>query len=337
LGRLNSTIVNGSLNVNGNSYLKRLILKPSENNYQEGIRISKSSSGGWTDILMGLTPTADIQGIETQAWGIYTDPNNVWGVAQGSSDFPAVGLSITNGNTDIRFKNKSLWRDGIAGGTLSSRLFTAAIVGGADVSYSPAYAAGGLEIRSDSASAAFISFHRAGAYALNFGLNKSNALAVGGWSMGAVMKKVWIEGDLITNAVWNDYAELFKKHKPDVTYEPNHIIELEPDTNTYCYSSSANSKKIVGVVSDNYGFLLGGDKDVSNEDNLKNYIPIGLAGRLKVYITGKIEIGDLITSSDIEGVGMKSIENIPGTIVGKSLQNKTTDEIELIEILIMNR
>ena len=45
---------------------------------------------------------------------------------------------------------------------------------------------GGPQIMGDTGRAAMMSFHRAGAYAINFGLDTDNVLRVGGWSMGAV-------------------------------------------------------------------------------------------------------------------------------------------------------
>lgn len=43
-----------------------------------------------------------------------------------------------------------------------------------------------VSIRSNGTAAAVMSFHRPGAYAVNFGLDTDNVLKVGGWSMGAV-------------------------------------------------------------------------------------------------------------------------------------------------------
>lgn len=45
------------------------------------------------------------------------------------------------------------------------------------------------------AGAAFMSFHRPGAHAANFGIDTDNVWKVGGWSMGAVAYKLWHEGN----------------------------------------------------------------------------------------------------------------------------------------------
>lgn len=54
---------------------------------------------------------------------------------------------------------------------------------------------GAFEARSlgtgGTAGAAFLAFHRPGAYAVYFGLDTDNQLKIGGWSMGAAAHKVW--------------------------------------------------------------------------------------------------------------------------------------------------
>lgn len=58
---------------------------------------------------------------------------------------------------------------------------------------------GAFEARSlgtgGTAGAAFLAFHRPGAYAVYFGLDTDNQLKIGGWSMGAVAHKVWHGGN----------------------------------------------------------------------------------------------------------------------------------------------
>jgi hypothetical protein len=50
----------------------------------------------------------------------------------------------------------------------------------------------GLEVQAaDNSSAAYISFHRPGAYGLHMGLDIDNTFAVGGWSFGNASYKIW--------------------------------------------------------------------------------------------------------------------------------------------------
>lgn len=57
-----------------------------------------------------------------------------------------------------------------------------------------------LSVRSNGAAAAVMSFHRPGAYAVNFGLDTDNVLKVGGWSMGGSAYPILHSGN------YNSYA-----------------------------------------------------------------------------------------------------------------------------------
>jgi hypothetical protein len=135
----------------------------------------------------------------------------------------------------------------------------------------------------------------------------------------------------VYGAVWNDYAEYFEKGE-EVDF--GDIVRLDPETGNYVKSTIEYDKLVVGVCSDSYGHLLGGKGDEHDEEN---FIPVGMAGRVGVKVIGKVEPGDFIVSSPIPGVGMKGELNIPGTVVGKVLETKTTDEIKRVKVLIMNQ
>jgi len=136
----------------------------------------------------------------------------------------------------------------------------------------------------------------------------------------------------VYNAVYNDYAELFEKN-PNEQFEAGDVIVKDLESDKYTKSTKAYDKTVVGVLSNEFGHLLGGN---GNEDDELNFIPIGMAGRVHVKVVGKVQIGDLLVSSDIPGVAMKSDQFIPGTIIGKCLESKNTDDIGMVRMLIMN-
>ena len=121
---------------------------------------------------------------------------------------------------------------------------------------------------------------------------------------GTINGDLTVHGNLtaekVFNAVWNDYAEFFPKGQEA---EPGDIIalDLESDNEQYI-KATKNNKAIVGVYSNEYGHILGGD-NCSIEENMKNYIPVGLAGRVWVKVQGNPRKGDYIGASDIPGVG----------------------------------
>lgn len=133
----------------------------------------------------------------------------------------------------------------------------------------------------------------------------------------------------VINAVWNDYAEFFKS---EGTWEYGDIIELNPETGNYRRAISEDSVLVVGVASDSYGSIVGGEFNTI-EENLENYIPIGLMGRVNVKIKGQIKVGDLISMSNEPGIGKKSDGKI-GTVVGKALASSSA-EYNTIPMLIV--
>jgi hypothetical protein len=134
----------------------------------------------------------------------------------------------------------------------------------------------------------------------------------------------------VYNAVFNDYAEYFEK-KGEL--EPGDVVMLDTSENkeVYIKTDQAYSPLVVGVVSDSYGMCLGGNGDEFDEEN---FSPIGLSGRVSVKCIGKIKKGDLLVSSAIPGVAMTMKEMIPGSIIGKALEDKNSETIERVRMLI---
>ncbi len=82
-----------------------------------------------------------------------------------------------------------------------------------------------------------------------------------------------------------------------------------------------NSKKTLGVITTNPGFVLGGKSDnILNDSQELILSAVALAGRVPVKIvvnTGTIQIGDEIAASDVPGFAFKSIN--PGRVIGTAL------------------
>lgn len=136
----------------------------------------------------------------------------------------------------------------------------------------------------------------------------------------------------VFNAVYNDYAEYFKRKDVKEDLEPGDVIICDTK-DKYTKSEKAYNNLVVGVYSDSYGHCIGGE---GLETDDEKYIPIGLSGRVSVKVIGKINKGDLLVSSDIAGVAMKSEKYIPGTVIGKALENYDSENIGKIKMLIMN-
>ena len=148
----------------------------------------------------------------------------------------------------------------------------------------------------------------------------------------------------IYNAVWNDYAEFFERGEET---EVGDIIALDENSDEERYvKATSESKVIVGVHSDTFAHLIGGENAPDGEDfyehNIKKFIPVGLAGRVKVKVIGPVKKGELITISPFNaGVGV-SINNhcdkygyCVGRTIGQALENKDTDDIGFVKIIII--
>lgn len=131
-----------------------------------------------------------------------------------------------------------------------------------------------------------------------------------------------ITANKVYNAVWNDYAEYFPKGEET---EPGDIIALDNNSDKEQYiKADCNSRRVIGVHSDSYGHILGGDKveDYNKffEENDKKYIPVGLNGRVYVKVKGPVKIGDYIVPSEEKGIGRalkdgEKSKNIIGYVV----------------------
>ena len=144
-----------------------------------------------------------------------------------------------------------------------------------------------------------------------------------------------ITGAKVYGAVWNDYAEWFEKKNSADEFEPGDILAW--NDNGVVKANQFNAGSVVGVYSNSYGHILGGEDLENMEDNHAKFVPVGLVGRLDVKVTGRVSCGDLITVSNIDGIGkaVSRAESVPGTIIGKALENKETNEVGKIKIMIM--
>lgn len=143
----------------------------------------------------------------------------------------------------------------------------------------------------------------------------------------------------VYNAVWNDYAEFFERGSKT---EPGDIVMLDINTDKEQYVLAERGHgPMVGVHSDTYAQLIGGEKvpEGDNTDhavyNMPRFIPVGLAGRVNVKVTGEVRKGQRICLSEIPGVGRAVVNGFDDNyLVGIALENHTGSEIDRIKMLI---
>ena len=142
----------------------------------------------------------------------------------------------------------------------------------------------------------------------------------------------------VVNSVYNDYAELFPKGEET---EPGDLIVLDLYSKEEKYvKSNKNNTRVIGVHSDEYAHLIGGD-NVSLEENLKNYIPVSLAGRVKVKFIGISKRNEYVVA-DTHNPGVARLYykdlNKPEDIIGILVEedsNTNPNEIRRLKIKLI--
>lgn len=139
------------------------------------------------------------------------------------------------------------------------------------------------------------------------------------------------------NAVYNDYAEFFPRGEDT---EPGDIIALDNSVDQEQYvKATINSCRVVGIHSNEYAFLIGGENPPEGQDfysyNISKYIPIGLAGRCRVKVLGPIHKGQDIIPTSIPGIGRafnreKDNPSLLYLSVGFAVENSTDESIKLV-------
>lgn len=144
-----------------------------------------------------------------------------------------------------------------------------------------------------------------------------------------------IENGVVRNAIYNnDYAEFFPRGEET---EPGDIVALDENSQVERYVKATDkSKLVVGVHSNTYGYILGGEETL--EESEKTHIPVGLSGRVYVKFKGNSNLGEAVVPSDTPGVGrlyddlLDSSKKIVGYIVEDT--NPSAKEERLVKILI---
>jgi len=153
---------------------------------------------------------------------------------------------------------------------------------------------------------------------------------------GSITASGTITGSKVYNAVWNDYAELRKKDDPHEFIDAGMIVAKVPGKLTYSVAKK-DSKIIAGVCSNTYGVLLGGDKDKSEEENLKKYVPVAIAGLVRVKVAdNSIKEGDYIKVADYGFATRASIIDRVfkrNTIIGRSLEDSEGKTKVLMQVI----
>ena len=167
--------------------------------------------------------------------GYYTDPN---GTSNLSSIVVNGGSSYVNGVMRFRSNN---------GGYIAS-LYEAP-----------------LSVFSDSNNAAYISFHKGGNYAVNFGLDADNVMRIGGWSAASNRWQLDMSGNMTVEGNVTAYSDI--RVKENIRIIDNAVEKVKGIRGVYFTRNDQEDKVKVhtGVIAQEVELVL---PEVVSEDNL---------------------------------------------------------------------
>lgn len=109
--------------------------------------------------------------------------------------------------------------------------------------------------------------------------------------------------------------------KPE-EFEDGDVIAYDQVNKCYVKANGLNVNSVAGVVCN--------DSSISMNCYLTKTIPIALLGIVDVKVKGAVKAGDFLTVSAVEGVACSTELITFGTIIGKALENYSSDEYNSI-------
>lgn len=179
---------------------------------------------------------------------------------------------------------------------------------------------------------------------INDAQNGNVGIAAGGGNVGigtntpGAPYKLDVVGDIRVsgniNAKYQDVAEWVPSSE---ILAAGTVVVLDPTkSNQVTSSSTAYDTRVAGVISAQPGITLG--------EKSEEKVLVATTGRVRVMVDATktpINIGDLLVTSDVPGVAMKSIPvefagrqmHMPGTIIGKALEPLAKGKGEIMVLL----
>lgn len=170
---------------------------------------------------------------------------------------------------------------------------------------------------------------------LEFGSSTNYVDQSGNAHFNSVIATNDITGRKVYQAVYNDYAEFFPR---GASTEPGDIIALDPYSSREQYVKAKAGDRVVGVHTDEFAHLIGGDPAAEGEDffsaNLPKYIPVGLCGRCRVKALGAVHRGDyIVPSASYPGVGI-AVQSVavPPDAIGFAVEDSDNPGIHRVRV-----
>lgn len=125
------------------------------------------------------------------------------------------------------------------------------------------------------------------------------------------------------------YADLAERYAADHPLEAGDVVMLGGEKEI-TKTSQANDDRVFGVISKNPAYMMNSG---AGDDASHPYV--ALTGRTPCKVIGQVSKGDRLVSSSVVGVAERADGHLnPLAIIGRALVDKTSEDIELIEIVV---
>jgi len=130
---------------------------------------------------------------------------------------------------------------------------------------------------------------------------------------------------LSTTASQAQYADLAEMYSSDQAYEPGTVVVLGGESEV-THSTMSHDTAVAGVVSTEPAYLMNSDADG---------VAVALQGRVPCKVLGPVRKGDLLVSSQHDGVAQRMNDGLykPGCVLGKALEDFNGEE-GVIEVVV---
>jgi hypothetical protein len=159
----------------------------------------------------------------------------------------------------------------------------------------------------------------------NININ-GNINNTGGNGTGNIGSSTTYFNTVFAKATSAQYADLAELYVSDIDYSPGTVVVFGGQKEI-TQSTAYAQMSIAGVVSTNPAFVMNSES---------TGLPVALQGRVPCRVTGTIRKGDLVTSSEIPGIATRldPADWLPGSVVGKALEDYDSIEVGTIEVVV---
>jgi hypothetical protein len=123
------------------------------------------------------------------------------------------------------------------------------------------------------------------------------------------------------------YADLAENYLADAAYDEGTVLVFG-GVQEITASTVFNDRRVAGVVSTKPAHLM------NSELQGDHVVALALQGRVPVKVIGRVQKGDILVTSGKKGYAIVNNDPKVGTVIGKSLENKTTDGDGIIEVVV---